>query len=56
MPIRMSGASPPLPLHAFMGCTVYGVDIRPAVFSDVKLALQIVINVFQEVKICTTGR
>jgi hypothetical protein len=52
----MSGATPPLPLHAFIGCTVCSVDIRTAVFSDVTLALQIIITELQEVKICTTGR
>jgi len=51
----MSGATPPLPLHAFMGGAVYSVDIKTAVFSDVKLALQVIITTFQEVKICTMG-
>jgi hypothetical protein len=32
------------PLHAFTGCTVYSVDTKTAVFSDVKLALQIIIT------------
>ena len=54
--IRMNGNTLPLPLHAFTGCTVHSVDIRTAVFSDVKLALQVIITKLQEVKICTTGR
>jgi hypothetical protein len=51
----MSGAEPPLPLHACMGCTVYSVDIRPAIFSNDKATSQI-ITALQEVKIGTTRR